>query len=281
MSINLFTLNLGRKEQFSSLNLFSNLLIFWSDSNVNAKQTQHETLFLLKSQHQNLGRNCRKLDSISYLFGLTVKINGSGVTVLHVVPPSSFAEHRKPASVGLDDGVPRRRRRRLRWKRESKRSDGNVELCGSSSLQHGRGRRRWARGCCRKRKHERFCHGRRVIVVGVVVVEEREHGGSGNCHGTRHAAITTLALWVSCYCSCSCSSRKLCLCFVFEFCLGYDEGERKDRGYLKERMCAPWRWVKGGLFWSFNFLFLYITNILLILLMQFISCKWSFLGFYF
>jgi len=131
-----------------------------------------------------------------YLFGFTVKINGSGVTVLHVVPPSSFAEHRKAAFVELDDRVPRRRRRGRRRERISKRSDGNVELCRSSSLQHGRGRWRGARGCRRgngKRKHERFWHGRRVIVVGGVV-EEREHGGSGNCHGTRHIAITTLAL---------------------------------------------------------------------------------------
>ena len=112
---------------------------------------------------------------MNYLFWLTVKINGSGETILHMMPPSSFAEHGKPASVDLHDGVPRRRWSRRRRETKSERSDGNVEFGRSPSLQQGRGG--W-RGARRRRRGN-------GIRVNVVVVE-REHGGSWNCHGTRH-----------------------------------------------------------------------------------------------
>jgi len=206
---------------------------------------------------------------LSYLLGFTAKINGSGVTVLHVGPPSSSAEDRKPASVDLDDGVHGRRRRRRRGERECERSDGNVEFCRSSSLQLGRGRWRGARGCGGgngKRKHERFCHGRRVIVVGVVV-KQRENGGIRNCHETRHVAITTLVLCRFLFLFLFLFLRENCVWILFGLTWGR-ERERKDRGYLKKSMCLPWRWVKGGLSSSFNLLFL--------LLLIFFLCNYTF-----
>lgn len=127
---------------------------------------------------------------MNYLFWLTVKINGSGETILHMMPPSSFAEHGKPASVDLHDGVPRRRWRRRRRETKSERSDGNVEFGRPPSLQQGRGGWRGARRRRRgngKREHERFCGGRVNVVI---VVVEREHWGSGNCHRTRHVNVS-------------------------------------------------------------------------------------------
>lgn len=142
---------------------------------------------------------------MNYLFWLTVKINGSGETILHMMPPSSFAEHGKPASVDLHDGVPRRRWSRRRRETKSERSDGNVEFGRPPSLQQGRGG--W-RGARRRRRGN-------GIRVNVVVVIEREHGGSWNCHGTRHVDAAIITMMMN-YEATSCdSSNCVCVCFCF------------------------------------------------------------------